>query len=148
MCFFLPPVLTTTTVQLIRLNVRNQAPSLCAAFSVGTDCQAYLNLKSLYSKRAAPSIKHDPISPTLLCSAAFLWHHCEGCAAGDFSALPLILPECVFVCCYLECYMVRHIGNLLAIMNVHVRSQTCLYDFVCARAFEGEEKEGGREGDL
>lgn len=38
--------------------------------------------------------------------------------------------------------MVRHIGNLLAIMTVHVSSQTCLYDFVCVRAFEGEEKEG------
>lgn len=40
--------------------------------------------------------------------------------------------------------MVRHIGNLLAIVNVHVRSQTCLYDFVCACTFKGEEEEGGR----
>lgn len=71
--------------------------SLCAAFSVGTHCQAYLNLQSLYSKWAAPSIKHDRISRTLLCSAIFfLWHHWEGCAAGDFSALPVILPWMCF----------------------------------------------------
>lgn len=61
---------------------------------------AYLNLESLYSKWAAPSIKHDYIF-CLLCSAIFLqqyWCYCsitKGCIATDFNASAVIWPECV-----------------------------------------------------
>lgn len=152
--FFPPPcpVFATTTLQLIWLNVRNHYPVLCASFSGGTRCQAYLNLESLYSKWAAPSIKRDHISSTLSRWAVFLWHHSEACAAGDFNASPLILPECVFLSAVIwsatrfgtsKIYLLlwTHTWNLKRVcMTVCVRVwvRACVFKGVGGRRREGD----------